>query len=94
MSGVNPFEAHHPRDEAWFDTNAAAYISALLALRPFVPWEGRGIEIGVGSGRFAAPPLFIPRPRWGTLCGKQVFQFTPGARRWRIRCARHDRSNP
>ena len=55
MSGVNPFEAHHPRYEAWFDTNAAAYISELLALRPFVPWEGRGIEIGVGSGRFAAP---------------------------------------
>jgi len=24
-------------------------------LRPFVPWEGNGLEIGVGSGRFAAP---------------------------------------
>ncbi|GAB6190388.1 class I SAM-dependent methyltransferase [Desulfocastanea catecholica] len=55
MSGVSPFEKHHPRYEAWFDKNAAAYISELLALRPFVPWEGRGIEIGVGSGRFAAP---------------------------------------
>jgi len=40
-----------PIDEAI----AAAYISELLALRPFVPWLGRGIEIGVGSGRFAAP---------------------------------------
>jgi SAM-dependent methyltransferase len=55
MSEVSPFEAHHSRYEAWFDKNAAAYISELLALRPFVPWEGRGIEIGVGSGRFAAP---------------------------------------
>jgi SAM-dependent methyltransferase len=50
-----PFEAHHQRYEAWFERNEAAYISELLALRPFVPWEGRGIEIGVGSGRIAAP---------------------------------------
>jgi ubiquinone/menaquinone biosynthesis C-methylase UbiE len=52
---VAPFEAHHERYEAWFEKHEAAYISELLALRPFVPWEGRGIEIGVGSGRFAGP---------------------------------------
>jgi len=50
-----PFERHHARYEAWFDKHEAAYHSELLALRPFVPWEGRGLEIGVGSGRFAAP---------------------------------------
>jgi SAM-dependent methyltransferase len=52
---VAPFETHSQRYEAWFEKHEAAYISELLALRPFVPWEGRGIEIGVGSGRFAAP---------------------------------------
>ena len=55
MPRVGPFEAHHQRYEAWFEKHEAAYMSELLALRPFVPWEGRGIEIGVGSGRFAAP---------------------------------------
>lgn len=55
MPRATPFEAHHQRYEAWFEKHEAAYISELLALRPFVPWEGRGIEIGVGSGRFAAP---------------------------------------
>ncbi len=55
MPSVAPFEAHHQRYEAWFEKHEAAYISELLALRPFVPWQGRGIEIGVGSGRFAAP---------------------------------------
>ena len=55
MPRVAPFETHHQRYEAWFEKHEAAYISELLALRPFVPWEGRGIEIGVGSGRFAAP---------------------------------------
>jgi SAM-dependent methyltransferase len=52
---VAPFDAHHQRYDAWFGKHEAAYISELLALRPFVPWQGRGIEIGVGSGRFAAP---------------------------------------
>ena len=52
---VAPFNDYHQRYEAWFEKHKAAYISELLALRPFVPWEGRGIEIGVGSGRFAAP---------------------------------------
>ena len=55
MPRVAPFDAHHERYEAWFDQHEPAYISELLALRPFVPWEGRGLEIGVGSGRFAAP---------------------------------------
>ena len=55
MPRIVAFEAHHQRYEAWFEKHEAAYISELLALRPFVPWEGRGIEIGVGSGRFAGP---------------------------------------
>ena len=55
MPLVAPFEAHHDDYEAWFDEHGAAYVSELLALRPFVPWEGHGLEIGAGSGRFAAP---------------------------------------
>jgi SAM-dependent methyltransferase len=55
MPRTAPFEGHHQRYEAWFQAHEAAYISELLALRPFVPWEGEGLEIGVGSGRFAAP---------------------------------------
>lgn len=55
MPRAAAFDAHHARYEAWFERHDAAYLSELLAVRPFVPWEGRGIEIGVGSGRFAAP---------------------------------------
>lgn len=55
MPKAASFDAHHLRYEAWFGKHEAAYISELLALRPFVPWEGYGLEIGVGSGRFAAP---------------------------------------
>lgn len=55
MAKTDAFEARHQRYDAWFEKHEAAYLSELLALRPFVPWAGRGIEIGVGSGRFAAP---------------------------------------
>lgn len=52
---IAPFEAHPDRYEAWFARHQAAYLSELLALRAFLPWTGRGLEIGVGTGRFAAP---------------------------------------
>ena len=55
MPRVAPFDAHWSRYEAWFQRHEAAYLSELLALRAFVPWSGLGIEIGAGSGRFAAP---------------------------------------
>lgn len=55
MARSESFEAHVERYEAWFERHEAAYVSELLALRPFVPLTGQGLEIGVGSGRFAAP---------------------------------------
>ena len=55
MPRIAAFEAHTERYEAWFVRNEAAYLSELLAVRAFLPWSGRGLEIGVGSGRFAAP---------------------------------------
>jgi len=55
MPRAAPFERHTGRYEAWFPEHDAAYVSELLALRPFVPLTGDGLEIGVGSGRFAAP---------------------------------------
>ncbi len=43
------------RYEAWFTRNPAAYHSELLAVRALLPWQGLGLEIGAGTGRFAAP---------------------------------------
>lgn len=55
MPVTTPFLAHHEQYERWFDEHVAAYVSELLALRPFVPPQGRGLEIGIGTARFAAP---------------------------------------
>lgn len=53
MARESAFEAHHRRYEDWFERHEAAYVSELLALRAFVPRQGDGLEIGVGSGRVA-----------------------------------------
>ena len=50
-----PFNAHHARYEAWFTHHKSAYHSELLAVRAVLPWQGRGLEIGVGTARFASP---------------------------------------
>lgn len=52
---TGPFDAYPERYDRWFDRHRAAYLSELLALRTFLPMDGYGIEIGVGTGRFAAP---------------------------------------
>jgi SAM-dependent methyltransferase len=40
--------------DAWFETHQALYQTELAALESLVP-RGAGLEIGVGTGRFAAP---------------------------------------
>lgn len=52
---VAPFVRHHERYDNWFERHGAAYLSELVAVRALLPWTGRGLEIGVGSARFAAP---------------------------------------
>lgn len=55
MARTEAFESFSARYEAWFDKHHEAYISELLALRAHVPMVGRGLEVGVGTGRFAVP---------------------------------------
>jgi len=52
---AEPFVRHHQRYDQWFERHWAAYHSELLAVRALLPWRGCGLEIGVGTGRFAAP---------------------------------------
>lgn len=52
---TEPFIRHHRRYDGWFERHRAAYLSELLAVRALLPWKGRGLEIGVGTGRFASP---------------------------------------
>jgi SAM-dependent methyltransferase len=55
MARIAPFESHTRRYERWFTQHDAAYLSELRALRELLPDPGLGLEIGVGTGRFARP---------------------------------------
>ena len=52
---MNVFDRHYRRYDAWYDKNRFVYLSELKTIREVLPKKGRGLEIGVGSGRFAAP---------------------------------------
>ena len=55
MAKIEPFEEYASQYEDWFERNRFVYESELRAIREQLPGSGKGIEIGVGSGRFAAP---------------------------------------
>jgi SAM-dependent methyltransferase len=55
MAKTAPFDAYPDRYDDWFEQHEAAYQSELRAFRSVLPEEGKGLEVGVGTGRFAAP---------------------------------------
>jgi SAM-dependent methyltransferase len=55
MPKIGPFETHTERYDEWFETNRCAYESELQAVASMLPRSGLGVEVGVGTGRFAAP---------------------------------------
>jgi ubiquinone/menaquinone biosynthesis C-methylase UbiE len=52
-SSKNIFDLHYQEYDAWFDENHYVYLSELLALKRVIPNSKKGIEIGIGTGRFA-----------------------------------------
>lgn len=52
---INPYEQHPEEYDQWFNRYPAIYLAELAALKKAIPQQGKGLEIGVGSGRFAEP---------------------------------------
>jgi len=48
------FDKEYLRYDEWYKKNKFAYLSELAAVSKFIPRVGEGLEIGVGTGRFAA----------------------------------------
>ncbi len=55
MSGIRIFDQYSEEYDRWFDRNESVYRAEIAALERLTPAVGRGLEIGVGTGRFAAP---------------------------------------
>lgn len=49
------FDEYADRYDQWYEKNRSAYLSEIEAVKKVLPKKGRGLEIGVGTGRFAAP---------------------------------------
>jgi len=54
MAKTGAFDTQVDRYEGWFEKNRFAYESQIEAVRSVLP-PGSGVEVGVGTGRFAAP---------------------------------------
>ena len=51
----NVFDRYYRKYDNWYERNRFAYLSELEAIKKVLPKRGIGLEIGVGTGRFAAP---------------------------------------
>jgi SAM-dependent methyltransferase len=55
MSSDSPFEQNAEQYDAWYEQHPFVYQSEIEAIRMLLPVPGKGLEIGAGSGLFAAP---------------------------------------
>lgn len=49
------FDENAAAYDSWFEENRPLYLAEIEAVKGFIPSEGMGVEIGVGTARFAAP---------------------------------------
>ena len=54
-SSESVFDSHTDEYEEWFERNRSAYLSELRLLEMLIPENGLGLEVGIGTGKFAAP---------------------------------------
>ena len=52
---IRVFETFHERYEEWFPRHQWVYRSEIEAVSKLIPQGGLGLEVGVGTGRFATP---------------------------------------
>ena len=55
MPKTAPFERYTEQYEEWFENNRWVYEAELRAVKAMMPTPAHGVEIGVGTGRFAEP---------------------------------------
>lgn len=55
MAKTEPFERYSDEYDKWFDLHPDLYAAELSAIRRLIPPQAEGMEVGVGSGKFAVP---------------------------------------
>jgi SAM-dependent methyltransferase len=83
MANIAPFEIQSEHYDAWFEEHSAIYKEELAAVKSLMPHFHNAIEIGVGTGRFAAP-LGIqkglePSAKMAAIARKRGIEIIPGS---------------
>jgi len=55
MAKIESFEKYSKEYDEWFTKNHNIYLAEFNAIKSLIPSDRFGVEIGVGSGRFALP---------------------------------------
>ena len=55
MSNIKSFEKYSNEYEEWFENNRSLYQDEVKSLKKLVGNTQNGLEIGIGTGRFALP---------------------------------------
>ena len=55
MTRTEAFRQHADHYDQWFEEHRSVYEAELRAVSSVLPRNGRGLEIGAGTGRFAVP---------------------------------------
>jgi len=82
MPKIKPFQIHAQKYDEWYDKNPLIYQSELEAVKELLPRGGKGLEVGVGSGRFAGPLKIKwgldPSLEMGEIARKRGVKFVQG----------------
>lgn len=82
VTNTSSFDEQANEYDAWFEKHPDLYLAELEAVQSFIPASGSGVEIGVGSGRFAAPlgiPTGVePAPRMAELARQRGITVMEG----------------
>ena len=82
MATSTTFDEQAIEYDAWFEKHTDLYLAELEAVRSFIPVRGSGVEIGVGTGRFAASlaiPIGVePAPRMAKLARQRRIEVLEG----------------
>ncbi|MBI5594058.1 MAG: class I SAM-dependent methyltransferase [Deltaproteobacteria bacterium] len=82
MTKSDSFDTNAAAYDIWFDENQTIYQAELEAVKDFIPYAGAGVEIGMGTARFAAPLGIAigvePSPRMAELAKQRGVEVIEG----------------
>ena len=82
MAKIDAFEKFHEKYDDWFVRNENLYEAELEAVKQLLPKNAEGLEIGIGTGKFAVP-LGIkkgidPSPQMSKIAKEKGLEVTEG----------------